>query len=82
MIAEAGLIALWLAASLALHQLFLAFAGLKGGKVELLAAMRPVAVAQGGLTALAFALLITLFLRSDMSVLLVAMNSHSAKPWL
>ena len=82
MIAEAGLIALWLAASLALLQLFLAFAGLKGGKVELLAAMRPVAVAQGGLTALAFALLITLFLRSDMSVLLVAMNSHSAKPWL
>ena len=58
MIAEAGLIALWLAASLALLQLFLAFAGLKGGKVELLAAMRPVAVAQGGLTALAGAALI------------------------
>ena len=82
MIAETGLAALWLGASLALLQLFLAIAGLKGGKAELLAAMRPVAVGQGMLTAIAFSLLITLFLRSDMSVLLVAMNSHSAKPWL
>jgi cytochrome c-type biogenesis protein CcmF len=82
MIAEAGLAALWLAASLALLQLFLAFAGLKGGKPDLLAAVRPAAVAQGVLTALAFALLITLFMRSDMSMLLVATNSHSAKPWL
>nr|MBA4770324.1 heme lyase CcmF/NrfE family subunit [Sphingobium sp.] len=82
MIAEAGLAALWLAAALALLQLFLAFAGLKGGKPELLAAVRPAAVAQGVLTAIAFALLITLFMRSDMSVLLVATNSHSMKPWL
>jgi cytochrome c-type biogenesis protein CcmF len=82
MIAEAGLAALWLAAALALLQLTLSFAGLRGGKPELLAAIRPVAVTQGLLTALAFALLITLFLRSDMSVLLVATNSHSMKPWL
>ncbi len=82
MIAETGLAALWLAAALALLQLFLTFAGLKGGKAELLAAVRPAAVAQGVLTAIAFALLVTLFLRSDMSVLLVATNSHSAKPWL
>ena len=82
MIAEAGLAAPWLAAALALLQLFLAFAGLKGGKPDLLAAVRPAAVAQGVLTAIAFALLIALFLRSDMSVLLVATNSHSAKPWL
>ncbi|SEJ87936.1 cytochrome c-type biogenesis protein CcmF [Sphingobium sp. AP50] len=82
MIAETGLAALWLAAALALLQLLLAFAGLKGGKTELLAAVRPAAVAQGLLTAIAFALLITLFLRSDMSVLLVATNSHSMKPWL
>ena len=82
MIAETGLAALWLAAALALLQLVLAFAGLKGGKPELLAAVRPAAVAQGALTAGAFALLITLFLRSDMSVLLVATNSHSMKPWL
>jgi cytochrome c-type biogenesis protein CcmF len=82
MIAEAGLAALWLAAALGLLQLFLAFVGLKGGKPALLDAVRPAAVAQGVLTALAFALLVTLFLRSDMSVLLVATNSHSAKPWL
>ncbi|WP_311269705.1 heme lyase CcmF/NrfE family subunit [Sphingobium sp. WCS2017Hpa-17] len=82
MIAEAGLAALWLAAALALLQLVLAFAGLKGGKPELLGAVRPAAVAQGVLTAIAFAALITLFMRSDMSVLLVATNSHSMKPWL
>ena len=82
MIAEFGLAALWLAAALALLQLFLACVGLKGGKDELLDAVRPAAVGQGLLTAAAFAALISLFLRSDMSVLLVAMNSHSAKPWL
>ena len=44
--------------------------------------MRPIAVVQGLLTALAFALLIWLFITSDMSVALVAANSHSAKPLL
>ena len=44
--------------------------------------MRPVAVAQGVLAALSFLLLIWLFLRTDLSVELVAANSHSAKPWL
>ncbi|WP_420144695.1 heme lyase CcmF/NrfE family subunit [Sphingobium sp.] len=82
MIAEAGLAALWLAAALALLQLVLALGGLKGGKPELLDAVRPAAVAQGVLTALAFALLITQFRRSDMTVRLVATNSHSMKPWL
>ena len=62
MIAETGLAALWLAASLALLQLVLALVGLKGDKPDLLAAVRPAAVAQGVLTAIAFALLITLFL--------------------
>ena len=82
MIAEFGLATLWLAAALALLQLALTFAGLKGGKAELLAAVRPVAVVQGAMTAMAFVSLITLFMRSDMSVLLVATNSHSMKPWL
>jgi cytochrome c-type biogenesis protein CcmF len=82
MIAEAGLAALWLAAALALLQLALSGLGLAGGKSELLGAVRPVAVAQGVMTALAFAALITLFLRSDMSVLLVVSNSSSLKPWL
>ena len=44
--------------------------------------MRPVAVAQGVLAAFAFLLLIRLFLRTDLSVQLVAANSHSVKPWL
>ena len=82
MIAEAGLAALWLAAALALLQLMLASFAVAGGKAELVPAVRPVAVTQGALTLLSFLLLILLFLRSDMSVLLVASNSHSAKPWL
>ncbi|TNE42162.1 MAG: heme lyase CcmF/NrfE family subunit [Sphingomonadales bacterium] len=82
MIAELGLAALWLAASLALLQLALAAFGLKQGREDLLGGVRPVAVTQALLVALAFLCLVLLFLRSDMSVLLVAMNSHSAKPWL
>lgn len=86
MIAEAGLAALWFAAALALLQLLAAGLGLRmqasasGG--DLIAAVRPVAIVQGLLAALSFALLIALFVRSDMSVLLVAQNSHSAKPML
>src|SRR3546814_19477267 len=34
------------------------------------------------LVAIAFLCLILLFLRTDLSVALVAANSHSAKPWL
>ncbi len=79
MIAEFGLAALWLAAALALLQLLLAL-GI-GGEAGLRAA-RPLAVVQGGLTLIAFAALIVLFLRTDLSVALVAANSHSAKPWI
>ncbi|WP_257541321.1 heme lyase CcmF/NrfE family subunit [Sphingobium sp. CFD-1] len=82
MIAEAGLAALWLAAALALLQLALVAFGLVGRKGELLGAVRPVAVSQGLLTLLAFVMLVLLFLRSDMSVMLVVTNSHSMKPWL
>ncbi|WP_426267314.1 heme lyase CcmF/NrfE family subunit [Sphingomonas sp. LHG3443-2] len=80
MIAEAGLAALWLAFSLALLQFGLAVAGNRLGDLKTLVA--PVAVAQGALTLLAFALLIWLFLRTDTSVELVAANSHSAKPFI
>ena len=45
-----------------------------------MAALRRVALVQGLLAMAAFALLIALFVNSDMSVLLVATNSHSAKP--
>ncbi|WOK36818.1 heme lyase CcmF/NrfE family subunit [Sphingomonas sp. C3-2] len=82
MIAEAGLAALWLAFALAALQFALGVIGLTGGRDPLLQAVRPVAVIQGALAAMAFGLLIWLFLRSDMSVALVAANSHSAKPWL
>jgi cytochrome c-type biogenesis protein CcmF len=82
LIAEAGLALLWLAASLSLLQLVLGWAALRPGGEALLGAVRPVAVAQGLLAGLAFLCLIWLFLRTDLSVELVAANSHSAKPWL
>ncbi|MFC7537690.1 heme lyase CcmF/NrfE family subunit [Sphingomonas sp. GCM10030256] len=80
MIAEAGLAALWLAAALSLLQLGVALAGDRLGEQGRIVA--PVAVAQGGLTFFAFVMLVWLFLRTDLSVALVAANSHSAKPWI
>ncbi|MFT3966785.1 MAG: heme lyase CcmF/NrfE family subunit, partial [Sphingobium sp.] len=82
MIAETGLAALWLAAALAALQLIAAWAGIARQEESLTRLVRPVAVAQGLLTAFAFLMLLLLFLRSDMSVALVAQNSHSMKPWL
>ncbi|WP_305096115.1 heme lyase CcmF/NrfE family subunit [Croceibacterium aestuarii] len=82
MIAEFGLAALWLAAALALLQLVGAFAGVRGTSPELAAVVRPAAVVQAVLTALAFLMLIWLFARTDLSVLLVAENSHSEKPMI
>ena len=82
MIAEAGLSALWLAASLSLLQMFLGWAAVRPGGEGMLRYVRPLAVAQGALAAFSFALLIWLFLRTDLSVRLVVANSHSAKPWL
>ncbi|WBH17684.1 heme lyase CcmF/NrfE family subunit [Sphingomonas radiodurans] len=82
MIAETGLIALWLAATLALMQLALAALAVHRGDDTLAAAVRPVAIVQGALALLAMAALIRVFLTSDMSVALVVANSHSAKPWL
>ena len=82
--AEAGLAALWLAAALAAAQLALAALSLQGRRLapELAAAVRPIAIVQGALVGLAMALLIGVFLASDMSVALVVRNSHSAKPWI
>jgi cytochrome c-type biogenesis protein CcmF len=80
MIAEAGLAALWLAAALALLQVFLAF-----GPEPLRSSgspVRTIAIVEGALTVFAFAMLLLVFERTDLSVLLVAENSHSAKPWL
>ncbi|MCC2980859.1 heme lyase CcmF/NrfE family subunit [Sphingomonas sp. IC4-52] len=82
MTAEAGLVALWLAAALAAMQLALAALAVRRRDDLLSAAVRPVAIVQGLLTVLAMAMLIRVFLLSDMSVALVVANSHSAKPWL
>ena len=97
MIAEGGLSALWLAAALSLLQLLIgaaavgsagALAAVAGDGVARTPAesldrfVRSVAVAQGVLASIAFLALIWLFLRTDLSVQLVAANSHSAKPWL
>ena len=80
MIAELGLAMLWLAAALALLQLAAGALALTAKGSELAGIVRPVAVVQGVLCAGAFLSLITLFLRTDLSVKLVATNSHSLKP--
>ena len=77
MIAEAGLAALWLAAGLAGYQFVLMLLALRS-QVEVVRPMRAVAVAQGALTLVAFAMLLLVFANSDMSVKLVFENSNSA----
>src|SRR3954469_6222881 len=81
MIAEAGLAALWLAAGLAAYQFLLMVLALRSA-IEVARPMRAVAVVQGGLSLIAFAMLLAVFARSDMSVELVFANSHSAKPFI
>ena len=82
MIAEIGHALLWLAAALACLALLAGALHLRVPKPELAALVRPAMVAQGVLTLLSFALLMALFIRSDMSVELVARNSHSLKPMI
>jgi cytochrome c-type biogenesis protein CcmF len=81
MIAEAGLAALWLAAGLAAYQFVLMLLALRS-QIEVVRPMRAVAVVQGVLTLVAFAMLLLVFAQSDMSVKLVFENSHSAKPFV
>jgi cytochrome c-type biogenesis protein CcmF len=81
MIAEAGLAALWLAAGLAALQFVLMIAALRTD-VEVARTMRSIAVVQGVLTLIAFAMLLIVFARTDLSVALVFENSHSAKPFI
>ena len=81
MIAEAGLAALWLAAGLAAFQFLLMILSLRGA-AEVGRAMRSIAVVQGALTLIAFAMLLIVFARSDMSVALVFKNSSAVKPFI
>jgi cytochrome c-type biogenesis protein CcmF len=80
MIAEFGLAALWLAAALAVLQLVAAALGQRAGGGAIAQVVRPAAVVQALLCSMAFAMLLWLFVRTDLSVLLVASNSHSMKP--
>ena len=87
MIAEFGLAALWLAAALAVLQLVAGALALSGrgdalANNGLAGVVRPAAVVQGVLCALSFVALIVLFCQTDLSVKLVALNSHSAKPFI
>ena len=80
MIAELGLAALWLAAAFALLQAFAGIGHWRGFSPLLASLTRPVAVLQGVLCLIAFSCLIWLFAITDLSVLLVASNSHIDKP--
>ena len=81
MIAEAGLASLWLAAGLAALQVVQMIVSLRTS-MDMGKAMRSVAVTQGALTLVAFAMLLIVFARTDLSVALVFENSHSAKPFI
>ncbi len=83
MTAEIGLAALWLAAALAVLQMVSGAFALKAapGEVNALAMhARPAAVVQAFLAVLAFAMLLYAFATTDLSLKLVASNSHSMKP--
>ncbi|MEO1489907.1 MAG: heme lyase CcmF/NrfE family subunit, partial [Pseudomonadota bacterium] len=85
MIAEIGHAALWLAAALAVLQLVSGALALQApGDAPSPYAMyaRPAAVVQAVLAVLAFVTLLYAFAITDLSVKLVATNSHSAKPFL
>ena len=80
MIAEAGHAALWLAAALALLQLAAGALSLRPAGEALAPLVRPTALLGGALAVAAFGALLLVFARTDLSVGLVAANSHSAKP--
>jgi cytochrome c-type biogenesis protein CcmF len=82
MIAELGLFALWLAATFALLQAVAGFASWRSEKGTLTGLVKPVAVAQGLLCVISFFSLMWLFYVTDLSVLLVASNSHIDKPMI
>ena len=82
MIAELGLAALWLAATLALLQAVAGFMSWRENGGALTVLIKPVAVAQGVLCLTSFGALLWLFYVTDLSVLLVASNSHVDKPMI
>ena len=79
---ELGHFALILAAVIACIQAGVPLLGAARGRPAWMALAPAAAIAQFLLVALAFACLVTAYVRSDFSVLNVALNSHSAKPLL
>ena len=85
MIAEIGLAALWLAAALAVLQMVSGAAALRsadGAPQPLAIYARPAAIVQAVLAVLAFIMLLRAFAITDLSIKLVATNSHSMKPFI
>ncbi len=83
MIAELGHAALWLCAALAALQLFGGALAQRGAQAADVAALvRPAAMAQALLAGFAFCCLLWVFAITDLSVKLVATNSHSLKPMI
>ncbi len=85
MIAEIGLAALWLAAALAVLQMVaggIALRSSDGDTPEIAVHVRPAAIVQAVLAVLSFGMLLWTFAITDLSVKLVATNSHSMKPFL
>ena len=80
MIPELGLAALWLAAALAALQLIGGALAQRGAGSQLSPLVRPAAIVQGLLALFAFGMLLWSFAVTDLSVKLVATNSHSMKP--
>ncbi len=86
MTAEIGLAALWMAAALCVMQFITGALALRADTVsegaDIGAITRPAAIVQGLLAMTAFVCLLWLFAITDLSVKLVASNSHSDKPLL
>ena len=85
MIAELGLAALWLCAALAVLQMVSGALGLRladGHAAAFAMYARPAAVVQAFLAVLSFFLLLYAFAITDLSIKLVATNSHSMKPFI
>ena len=82
MIAELGHAALWLATALAILQMVGGALGMRTGNEAIVALARPAAVVQAFLATLSFLLLLYAFAITDLSLKLVATNSHSMKPFI
>ncbi|MFP6758884.1 MAG: heme lyase CcmF/NrfE family subunit [Alphaproteobacteria bacterium] len=82
MIVETGHFILIVALAVALVQATVPLVGAHRGNLQWMAIARPAAAVQFVAVACAFAILTHAFVTSDFSVLVVANNSHSAKPML